>query len=81
MHKTCLEIICCKKNREKPLKVAFISLMGCKNYQFIDQQRLVILKKKEQKKRSQSSCDSVGSIFSCVGYEEMHLTRDREAAP
>lgn len=78
MHKTCLEIICCKKNREKPLKVAFISLMGCKNYQFIDQQRLVILKKK---KRSQSSCDSVGSIFSCVGYEEMHLMRDREAAP
>lgn len=55
--------------------------MGCKNYQFIDQQRLVILKKKEQKKHSQSSCDSVGSIFSCVGYEEMHLTRDREAAP
>lgn len=55
--------------------------MGCKNYQFIDQQRLVILKQKEQKKRSQSSCDSVGSIFSCVGYEEMHLMRDREAAP
>lgn len=55
--------------------------MGCKNYQFIDQQWLVILKKKEQKKRSQSSCDSVGSIFSCVWYEEMHLTRDREAAP
>lgn len=78
MHKTCLEIICCKKTGEKPLKVAFISLMGCKNYQFIDQQRLVILKKKN---RSQSSCDSVGSIFSCVGYEEMHLTRDREAAP
>lgn len=81
MHKTCLEIICCKKTGEKPLKVAFISLMGCKNYQFIDQQWLVILKKKEQKKRSQSSCDSVGSIFSCVGYEEMHLMRDREAAP
>lgn len=53
--------------------------MGCKNYQFIDQQQLVILKKK--KKTPQSSCDSVGSIFSCVGYEEMHLTRDREAAP
>lgn len=78
MHKTCLEIICCKKTGKKTLKVAFISLMGCKNYQFIDQQRLVILKKKT---RSQSSCDSVGSIFSCVGYEEMHLTRDREAAP
>lgn len=70
MHKTCLEIICCKKTGKKTLKVAFISLMGCKNYQFIDQQRLVILKKKEQKKRSQSSCDSVGSIFSSVGYEE-----------
>lgn len=53
--------------------------MGCKNYQFIDQQQLVILKK--NKKTPQSSCDSVGSIFSCVGYEEMHLTRDREAAP
>lgn len=79
MHKTCLEIICCKKTGKKPLKVAFISLMGCKNYQFIDQQQLVILKKKT--KTPQSSCDSVGSIFSCVGYEEMHLTRDREAAP
>lgn len=79
MHKTCLEIICCKKTGKKTLKVAFISLMGCKNYQFIDQQRLVILKK--NKKTPQSSCDSVGSIFSCVGYEEMHLTRDREAAP
>lgn len=77
MHKTCLEIICCKKNRGKTSKGS----IWCKNYQFIDQQRLVILKKKEQKKRSQSSCDSVGSIFSCVGYEEMHLTRDREAAP
>lgn len=78
MYKTCLEIICCKKNREKPpLWVAFIGLMGCKNYLFIDQQRLEIF----LKKCSQSSCGSVGSIFFCVGNEEMHLMSEREAPP
>lgn len=78
MYKTCLEIICCKKKQGKtPTMGSIYRLDGVEELSVHRSATIGNI----NKKCSQSSCGSVGSIFFCVGNEEMHLMSEREAPP